>query len=209
MKLKKEDILFIDGYLKKEGINYTDVRYEMVDHIACSVEEKMEAQQSGFQYAFRAYMASNRKEIMANNRKFVQLTSKKALSILFKNFIKPPFILLTVMFFLLFYSLVAVFPDFDHKDAFQISYFIPTIVLAGTFLYKHFLAKEKFSAADKILGYYSFLNYFPNTLFRIQDKITSLNLSFIYYSVMLSFSIVVYLSYREITKGYENQYQLL
>ncbi|HSD14523.1 MAG TPA: hypothetical protein VLB74_07735 [Flavobacterium sp.] len=208
MKLEKEDILFIDQYLKKEGIEYLDIRYEMVDHVASAVEEKLEEQKSGFQYAFRAYMASHKKEIMANNRKFLQLAGNKALSIFLKNFIKPPFVLLTGLFFLLFYSLVAVFPDFDHKDAFQISYFMPTIVLAGTYLYKQFLRKEKFSVADRFLGFYFPITYLPNFVFRIQDKIMSPNLLFIYYSILLSFSIVVYLSYREIIKSYENQFQL-
>ncbi|ESU29979.1 hypothetical protein FLJC2902T_04640 [Flavobacterium limnosediminis JC2902] len=208
MKLEKEDISFIDNYLKKEGITYSDIRYEMVDHIASAVEEKMEVQQASFYYAFKAYMAANKSEIIKNNRKYILLAGYKALSVLFKNFINPVFIFLISLFFLLFYSLAAVFPDFDYQSTFQISHFIVTILLGGTFLYKQFSGKERFSVADKMLGFYCFLNYLPNSLFRVQDKIASLNLLFIYYSVTLSFSIVVYLSYREITKSYKNQYQL-
>jgi len=208
MKLEKEDIQFIDSYLKKEGVTFVDIRYEMVDHIASAVEEKMEVQKASFDYAFKTYMAANKKEIMKSNKKYLQLAGNKAFSVLFKNFIKPVFIFLTGLVFLLFYTLTNVFSGFDHQAAFQILHFILTMLLGGTFLYKQFSGKERFSVADKILGFYCFLNYFPNSVFRIQDKITSVNLLFIYYSVTLSFSIAVYLSYREIIKGYENQYQV-
>jgi len=38
MKLTKEEIQFIDYYLKNSGIKYWDVRLEMVDHIASKIE---------------------------------------------------------------------------------------------------------------------------------------------------------------------------
>jgi hypothetical protein len=40
MKLNKTHIERIDTYLKKQGIGYWDIRLEMIDHIACEMEEK-------------------------------------------------------------------------------------------------------------------------------------------------------------------------
>lgn len=39
-KLEKEDLQFIDTYLKKKGVSYWDIRLEMIDHIACKMESK-------------------------------------------------------------------------------------------------------------------------------------------------------------------------
>lgn len=41
MKLVKEEIQFIDNYLIKNGVNYWDVRLELLDHIVSAVEDKM------------------------------------------------------------------------------------------------------------------------------------------------------------------------
>ncbi|WP_299114801.1 hypothetical protein [uncultured Winogradskyella sp.] len=38
--LDKEQIQFIDKYLKDKGIGYWDIRLEMTDHIACEMESK-------------------------------------------------------------------------------------------------------------------------------------------------------------------------
>lgn len=38
MKLTKEDILNIDTYLKEKGIKFTDVRFELIDHLVSEYE---------------------------------------------------------------------------------------------------------------------------------------------------------------------------
>lgn len=38
MKISKDDIQFIDDYLKKRGIKYWDVRLEMIDHLVSDIE---------------------------------------------------------------------------------------------------------------------------------------------------------------------------
>jgi len=51
MKLSKEQLQVIDQHLKDRKVESWDVRYEIVDHIACLVESKME-DGSGFNSAF-------------------------------------------------------------------------------------------------------------------------------------------------------------
>ena len=38
-KLTKENIQFIDSYLKKKGVKYLDVRVELIDHLSTAFEE--------------------------------------------------------------------------------------------------------------------------------------------------------------------------
>lgn len=43
MKLNKEQITELKAYISKRGFTYTDVQLEILDHLACKVEEKMAA----------------------------------------------------------------------------------------------------------------------------------------------------------------------
>ncbi len=40
--LTPEQIKFIDTYLKNSGVEFLDVRVEMIDHVASAIEEKLE-----------------------------------------------------------------------------------------------------------------------------------------------------------------------
>lgn len=40
MKLTKENIETIDRHFKNKGVGYWDIRLEMIDHVACKMEEK-------------------------------------------------------------------------------------------------------------------------------------------------------------------------
>ncbi len=42
MKLTKEQIQFIDDYLKEQKVKFWDIRIELIDHIASKLEENPE-----------------------------------------------------------------------------------------------------------------------------------------------------------------------
>ena len=66
MKLNKNQIQFIDGFLQRNDVIYVDIRAEMIDHIATGVEEKMKVEDIEFHDAFVSYVNSNRKEIFSS-----------------------------------------------------------------------------------------------------------------------------------------------
>ena len=41
MKLSKEQIQYIDEYLNRSGVQFWDVRLELLDHFSTGIEEKM------------------------------------------------------------------------------------------------------------------------------------------------------------------------
>lgn len=43
MKLNKEQITTIDTYLKENGVEYWDIRLEMIDHLASKLEKQEQA----------------------------------------------------------------------------------------------------------------------------------------------------------------------
>ena len=64
-KLTLDNIQFIETYLKNSGINFVDVRMEMTDHIASSIETEIEkGDHRDFYYIFKDFMAVNKKSLL-------------------------------------------------------------------------------------------------------------------------------------------------
>lgn len=64
MALSKENIQFIDQYLKKSEVVFDDLRLELVDHTATAVSFKMINENLDFYDAFKDFMVENKKEIL-------------------------------------------------------------------------------------------------------------------------------------------------
>lgn len=145
MKLSKENIQFIDNYLKNSEVIYYDIRMEMLDHVATAVEQKMEAENLDFYDTFKNYMVIHKKELMKGNKAegihFFEPMKK------FCKFIIQPFqlfIALFSFFVVKFFINECFFLDFK--------YFFYIIFLCYLiFLFIHFLItwKKKFYHIDK------------------------------------------------------------
>ena len=104
MKLNKNQIQFIDGYLQRNDVIYVDIRAEMIDHIATGVEEKMKVEDIEFHDAFVSYVNSNRKEIFSMNKNSWRNTFLE-LKNYFRFFLKPKSLFAVVLIIALFFSL--------------------------------------------------------------------------------------------------------
>lgn len=192
MRLEQEDILFIDRYLEKEGVAYADIRYEMVDHIASAIEEKMEVQQASFHYAFKAYMAANKKAIMKNNngRSFLSFTEVKR----FVGFLlKPQMLLVLVIFLGVNYFLKDLSIVEENQKYFKISIFYGIgIIGILQLLFFRVILKKRFYYVEKtgqLLGLIYWLNFF--VIFPT-SKMTSVNS---YYYMLVIYILVGYVSF--------------
>lgn len=208
MKLSKEEILTIDQYLKKNIVSFIDIRYEMLDHIALAVEQKMKLEKQDFQEAFKGYMAENKKALQKTNSIFLKMASHKAFVILLIGLVKPLSLLIYFILFTFFY-LLANYTIIDYNIIFQIINFTMIFPLAITYLYQVFSKTKKYSVANEILGLFVMLNYLLNWVFKIQFSFQNSIYLFIYYSVILGLGIVVFSSYKSIVKNYKNKYNLL
>ena len=99
MKLTKDQIQFIDTYLINTNILYIDIRYEMMDHIATAVEEKMEAENLDFHDAFKNYMVANKSELMNNNKSSKFFSWNEVIRFL-KYLINPIMLLIAALLFI-------------------------------------------------------------------------------------------------------------
>ncbi|WP_299105461.1 hypothetical protein [uncultured Tenacibaculum sp.] len=77
MELSKEQIKRIDSFLEEIGVEYVDIRLEMVDHIATEIEENVNDvdvffEYKGFQTPFVKFMLSKKAQFLKSYRKQVK-----------------------------------------------------------------------------------------------------------------------------------------
>ena len=94
-KLGQEELEFIDNYLKNSGVEYIDVRLEMLDHVASAIEIKMKEEQTDFYETFKAYMVVNKKELLKQTDSFAKESLKKVLQMVGKNLFHPLSLVIT------------------------------------------------------------------------------------------------------------------
>lgn len=95
--LGQEELEFIDNYLKNSGVEYIDVRVEMLDHVASAVEAKMDIEKTEFYETFKAYMVANKKELLKSSTKYSWSIDKKLLVLVGKNLISFPVLISLVL----------------------------------------------------------------------------------------------------------------
>lgn len=94
-KLTTGQIQFIDNYLTNLGIEFIDIRYEMVDHIASELEEK----EGDFKANFKEYFIMNRDELLEQNKTAKKTAKSRALKYYFKTLALPGSMALLVVVF--------------------------------------------------------------------------------------------------------------
>ena len=89
-KLTKQDVQFIDTYLKNSGVEFIDVRLELLDHIASALEAQLNADENlTFYEAFKNYMVIHKK-VMLDDYEKKNANNLNELIIRFaKNFLQP------------------------------------------------------------------------------------------------------------------------
>lgn len=186
MKLSQENIQFIDRYLKNSGVEYFDIRMEMLDHVATAVEQKMETESLDFYDAFKNYMVVNKKELMKENEKINKLKLKNCLPFL-KFLIQPKSLLIeTIIFGFLFAFKNHYF--FSNLEFFVSMAFVMLFVALIQFYLFYFIVKDRLYAVEKsaivLIILYNGLHFFTNFL-----KVGSKNEKADFYIV--SFTLIV------------------
>ncbi|AXG73705.1 hypothetical protein DVK85_05450 [Flavobacterium arcticum] len=202
MKLTKENITFIDNYLKNSGVSYSDVRYEMTDHVATTLEEK----EGDFLENFMVYMARNKKYIMQSNRQFAKAARKRALWLLLQNMIKPHSLVFMVALFLVLYMAVTTFGVNTVKDVLGIIYSLLLVCLLLFYKFSIGYHKSKFSVLDKLISTLLIITYVVFVFLRPNKLIDNPMLITIYYAAFTSFITINVYTFYVLSKKYKLQY---
>ena len=206
MKLAKEDIVFIDTYLKNHNVIYLDIRYEMIDHIATGVEEKMQKEDLAFYDAFKDFMAANKTEILRNNK-----TSRTIYWDVVKQFllflVSPIILVLGVILFLFFnyFDLNQIFtPNFEFKEMVII---LIVFLFAFQFFYFRYYLKKRFYRVEKT-GSILVLIYWLQFLFLRYHEIETISKTTLFVFSYLLFGYVAFLM-KEVLKFNQHRFNYI
>ena len=189
MKLTKDQIQFVDNYLKNSDVIYIDIRYEMIDHIATAVEEKMEAENLDFYDAFKNYMVTNKKIILKNNKEassFSWVEIKKYLQFL----TEPIMLAFGVLLFLLYYFVDI--KSYFSKDFTYNNMLTSLIILICLFqiVYYYVYFKKRYYSIEKsgmTLFIIYYINMFLNPFYREGNLITGMIIMYFVFGYLFYF----------------------
>ncbi|HET8809570.1 MAG TPA: hypothetical protein VFM65_04820 [Flavobacteriaceae bacterium] len=155
-KLTKENIQFIENYLKNSDVEYLDVRVEMTDHIASEIEAKMEEGDArGFYEIFKSYMLEHKTTLLKSLKKFRKQADKKMLRLVFRNSYHPKTLGLGALIITLFFLM----KDFvmEHSSAFLLGFY--GLLLGICLLPFLILKKNRFSTLQRLLFWFGLVGY--------------------------------------------------
>lgn len=202
MKLTKENITFIDNYLKNSGVKYIDIRYEMIDHVAAAMEEK----EGDFLENFRVYMARNKKYLMQSNRQFAKAAGRRALRLLLQSMVKPRSLVFITAMFLVLQMSITTFGINAIKDALGIIYILSLSSILLFFKFRVVRRKSEFSILDKLNSIWFLTTYIVFVFLRPDKLIDNPILITIYYTVFMSFIFIGAYTFYTLSKKYKLQY---
>jgi len=211
-KLTLDNIQFIETYLKNSGINFVDVRMEMTDHIASSIETEIEkGDHRDFYYIFKDFMAVNKKSLLKSYDKYYRLIDLKILKRIFKKALSLNGILIL---FTCFFSIMLLQGLMFKEDFYKLIKNLPLAVftiIAVIYFFAIRRKSEKYSSLERIGSNLMFIYYFSYFLFHRFDNIELIN--FNVYSIIIPSVILIWLNVIilifafEMKKKYELMYR--
>ncbi|MCO7184082.1 hypothetical protein NH341_01475 [Tenacibaculum sp. XPcli2-G] len=219
MELTKEQIKRIDIFLEGIGIEYIEIRFEMVDHIATDIENTVEDTNAffegkGFQVPFIKYMLSRKKALKnryeKQTKKLYWYYTKTILKDILKKVVYPKNVLV-----ILFFSFICFF--FGPKYVKETSVFIFSSLMLNlvytSYVSYNFIKKYKLL---KIVKTYSFVSSFviiialnfPNFLDIFYNGNYQKSAIYVYLTAFV-FNYLLYQSFLEKRDFIEKKYQYL
>jgi hypothetical protein len=163
MKLTKENIQFIDTYLKNSNVIYVDIRLEMTDHIATAVEDKMKEENLDFYDGFKNYMVENKTTILKNNKEKISFSWTEIKKYLL--FTMQPTTLIFAVLLLLLHQYVDINSYFSKEFTLNNLLFILIIsICLFQIIYYFIYLKKRFYSLEKS-GIVLFILYYLQIFF--------------------------------------------
>lgn len=203
MKLTEEQIQFIDLYLQNSGVKYADIRYEMTDHVASALE----GMEGEFYDNFKEYMVWHKAQLLESNTKFARIAWNNALKSLFVNMLSTLGVLIFGGLFSMFSLITAYVGERMLNLVLEIIPLIIMIMLIISWFSSNFSKRSKsWSGSDRIIGIANLLVYIVVAVFRPDRLIDTMAVLMCYYSVVITFMIMAYVSHIKLRKKYRLHY---
>lgn len=203
-KLTEAQIAHIDKALKGIGIAYRDIRQEMIDHVATSLED-MEG--DNFYLNLNHYMHVHKKELKVTNYRFVRRSKVEALKIMLRK-------MLTLQTAIVIAGAFAVIKLLEkYKDINESAFIIKRVnatIVAIPMMYYIFtnvvFRSKRFSGSDKLLGAMTGLTFLFLMPFKNTGIWSDTLVYEIYNAVGCGFSVALLITFIKLAKKYKLQY---
>jgi len=145
MNLSKEELQFIDTYLKNSEVIYTDVRLELTDHVASAIEAELEEKPNEtFYEVFKNYMVYNKKSLLKNHEE-QQFKLREKIAMRFGKGFLAKEVLFLIMLAVLIPGLLEL--DFSENILIYVNFCIGAIVVLYYFFKFHKTKKTSVGTA--------------------------------------------------------------
>jgi hypothetical protein len=206
-----EDIHFIDTYLTKSGIHFTDIKIEMIDHVASEINKQIEdGDTRTFYYIFKDYMVENKSFLMKVDDTFYKASDRK----IFKSLVDKTFSIKGVALLLIvFFSFKLLNIIFEIDQVFWIVRHSPFAIMIIVFLGYLFLTrrtKQRYSSLERIGLYFSIvaqiIYIIINPIFAPQNFSNNMTVLEISSTLIIFILIILMVSTFELKKEYQRNY---
>lgn len=212
-KLTKDDIQFIDTYLKNSDVIYDDIRIEMVDHVATAIENELaDKKTDDFYTIFKNYMVENKKALIDSNNQFVKKAHNRVGKMLLNNMLTKTSVLVLVSTILLAYFSSI---NLEVKTFYRVFGFLPLIIIIAS-LYLFPLIKinkkpQKFSALHQFGMYAIVFQQVQNLIFNpILVKEDNYSIGYFLLSIVLTYLAFMFaITANQLRNYYKNKYQFI
>ena len=202
MKLTEEQIQLIDRALADADFKYTDIRYEITDHIATAIEQ----QEGDFYTEFTNYVENHRSEIFKTKRQFIKLARRKAITAFGNNLCKPWAIALIGIINAAGIYAHKFYERADVADALSQIYSAIFYIIIIPLVYRYFTRRPVYAAAviaGNTLGLI-FCIGIPGL--RIHRLLRNSDLLFTYYGVIITLAVALLVTTYKLDRTFKLRY---
>lgn len=210
--LSKEDIMFMDKYLKNSGIKHLDIRLEMIDHVATAIEDEIKKGDSrDFYYIFKDYMVRNKRRLLNNNKKLCRTIEIKLLKRILKTMLQWPCI---TFFIIVGYGINFLSTSYNSETLTHWFNAVPLIgyVIFGIvyFIVLSYYKLDRFSALERLSFIFAILfNVFIFSFNLAQLKYMDNYIISIISSLALTLLLAMFMVIRNVIKDYRKQFEVI
>lgn len=206
-KLTTDQIVAIDKALWDIEIRFLDIRIEMIDHAATSLE----GMEGDFDANLERYIAINKGGLKKSYRRFSRNASLNGVKLLLRNMFTFRFIVILAAVYTI------LFGDYKYEGYEEVStrLLIPFVLAMPAFWvyigYKNFTQQKKlFSTAERLFYSLSGVGYLlcVPVYLQVEKLELSSELKLLYSAFVISFVLLLAYTYRSLTKMYNSRYQV-
>lgn len=203
MKITESEIQQIDAALENEGINYTDIRLELTDHIAATLER--EEGHGDFNHRLKGYMLNHKKDIRKMNFAFMRVAGVRSMKAFAANLFTLRLVLIT-MGLLAGAKFASLYLDNEDMVSLMFNVFNACMVLSCYRPVMNMLRKKADYSFTHGFGFIPAILVFPSSYMMRWLQKMDVNYIIVYYTFISVIMLNMFFTTRKLFADHKNHY---